>query len=558
METTQLVTEEQGMGLRTPSVLQLSLVIRDPEVVAECMKHAEGELRHRYAVGALRIGVLALRQASGEVDADKIQREADRLLSNLGDLLSSKTQAFQVELSNALQRYFDPESGRLPQRLEKLVSDGGELDSLLQNHLGVDTSTIARTLSQHLGADSPLFRLLSPNQREGLQASLTSSIDALLKDHRTRILNEFSLDSRESALSRFLSEVTDANGKLRKDLEEDFTQVRREFSLDNEEGALSRLVGRVEKVQDNIAAQFSNDNQDSAISRMSRILESTQGEIQRRLTLDDATSPLCILRRELMEVVQALNTSNASFQAEVRDALVKLTARREEASRTTTHGSDFQDEVGKILAREAQKAGDIYEDTATRVGLIPNCKVGDHLITLGPDSAAPGACIAVETKASKSYSLAKALEEMDTARRNRGAQIGIFIFSRESAPAEIQDLARYGSDIVVVWDETEPTSDALLRAALSMARALTIRISSANAEEAISLEAIDRAVNIVNKEIDSLSEIIATAGTIEKGGEKIRKRAELISQRVHEQIQVLDSQVHKLKHEPNPGFQESR
>jgi len=45
--------------------------------------------------------------------------------------------------------------------------------------------------------------------------------------------------------------------------------------------------------------------------------------------------------------------------------------------------------------------------------------VGDIVVQLGPDQKASGARIVVEAKESGSYTLSKALEELETARKNR-------------------------------------------------------------------------------------------------------------------------------------------
>ncbi len=110
-------------------------------------------------------------------------------------------------------------------------------------------------------------------------------------------------------------------------------------------------------------------------------------------------------------------------------------------------------------------------------GAIKNCKIGDFVTELGPDSAAPGARIVWEAKDDRSYDLKRALAEMDEARKNRQAQVGVFVFARSAAPDGLQPFARYGNDLVITWDPEDPASDLFIKAALSVARALVIRES---------------------------------------------------------------------------------
>ena len=51
---------------------------------------------------------------------------------------------------------------------------------------------LARSLATHLGEGSPIFRLLSPTDANGLRAQLAKSIEGALTEQRKLILREFS------------------------------------------------------------------------------------------------------------------------------------------------------------------------------------------------------------------------------------------------------------------------------------------------------------------------------------------------------------------------------
>ena len=92
----------------------LALEVSDAEVIAELKKHTEGAAREAYALGALRLGVLSLRQAAGELDATAIREAGQKLLSNLAELLAQRGTEITTDLSGALRQYFDPTTGALP------------------------------------------------------------------------------------------------------------------------------------------------------------------------------------------------------------------------------------------------------------------------------------------------------------------------------------------------------------------------------------------------------------------------------------------------------------
>jgi hypothetical protein len=64
---------------------------------------------------------------------------------------------------------------------------------------------------------------------------------------------------------------------------------------------------------------------------------------------------------------------------------------------------------------------------------------------------------------------------MEIARKNRGAAVGLFIFSSRTAPQGLEPLARYGNDVVIVWDAEKPATDVVLIAGLEVTRALCAR-----------------------------------------------------------------------------------
>ncbi|HEY5243625.1 MAG TPA: hypothetical protein VIJ22_19225, partial [Polyangiaceae bacterium] len=312
--------------------------------------------------------------------------------------------------------------------------------------------------------------------------------------------------------------------------------ILREFSLDQEGSALSRLVG-----------EFSLDDDKSAFSRLSRMLAATSDQIGKNLTLDDDASPLSRLKRELLGTIEQLTKSNVEFQSQVREALAKLDTRKREGARTTRHGVEFEERLGALLGEEAQRLGDLHEATGETTGAIKLCKKGDHVIELGADSAAANARIVWEAKEKQSYSLRAALAEIDEARRNRQAQVGVFVFSRKTAPEGLESLQRHGSDVVVVWDAEDGASDLVVRAAYSLARALAVRERRTDLESQEAITEIERAARGIERQIGHLDEVRRWAETVRGHGEKIVDRTSRMADDLRRDVDLLDAQVASMR-----------
>jgi hypothetical protein len=476
----------------------ITLEVSDPEIAAELRRHAEGDARTRYALSALRVGVLALRTASGQVDAASIREAGGALLAEVRELLTARGAEMTERVAASLTQYLDPQSGVLPQRLASLLRPDGELERVLRAHVGSDDSVLARSLAAHLGQGSPIFRMLSPDDANGLRAQLTKAIEDSLADQRKQILSEFSLDRKESALSRLVAE----------------------FSLDDDRSALSRL---------------------------SKMLAETSEQIGKNLTLDDDGSALARLKRELLATIEQLARGNAEFQTQMREALARLDTRKKEEARTTRHGFAFEERLGALLADEAARMGDVHEATGDSTGVIKNCKKGDHVVELGHESIAAHARIVWEAKEKQGFMLRAALDEIEEARRNRQAQIGVFVFSRKTAPDGLEPLQRHGTDVVLVWDADDPGSDLVVRAAYSLARALAVRERRKDDASQAAIAEIDRAARGVEKQIAHLEDVRRLAETVKGHGEKIVERATRMADELRRDVERLDAQLATMR-----------
>ena len=434
---------------------RIELTVDDPLIVPELLGYPAGIERDRYALTALRIGVLALKQAQGRLDADVIRGEGDRLLATLEERLTTHQRSVQDQVAGTLREYFDPKSGRFNERVEQLVKNGGELERVLRSQIGASDSELARTLSAHVGEQSTLMKILRPTETEGILNALSQAMQKALEAQRNAILSEFSLDEQDSALARMKT-------------------------------ALEQLFEKSEREQ-----------------------------------------------RELRTQVCA--------------SLAAMHARKDESLKSTRHGLEFEQAVYALLAQTGQAAGDVVRHTAGTTGLIKNCKIGDVVITLGPEHAAAGSRIVVEAKQDASYRLADALGEIEQARKNRQADVGVFVFSKRTADWQIAPLGRYGNDVVLVWDCEEPASDVILTAGVSLARALCARAAVERKGIDVDFERMQRAILDVEKQAQGLEEIRKNAQSIRNCADKIEDRARIVSDNIERATRALNDEAETVR-----------
>ena len=497
----------------TAGVLDLHLQVRDAEVIEEILAIPDPRGRSEFAMAALRIGVLSLRTARGQVDVRAVRDEVERMLFELRKGLDEHRDRVGHDVTSVLREYFDPKDGRFAERVQRLVEDDGELARVIKSHVEGSDSALAQTLARHVGADSALLRSLDPHNTEGVVAGITRLVEDALGGQRKVILGEFSLDNPQGALARLVEELKGSNA-----------EIVREFSLDDEDSALSRLVHRVERAQAQITEEF---------------------------TLDSETSALARLRRELMGNASQMSENLAEFQKKMEVEIAKLTATRAANAKSTAHGNEFEAALLRWLERRAHESGDLFEETRLSTGLIKNCKVGDAVVELGPEHRAAGARIAVEAKEDASYRLPKAREEIEVARKNRGAEVGIFVASSRTVPEGWERFRVIGPDLFVAWDADDPASDVFLEAALAVARALCTRARQ-GAHSEIDFDAFERSIRSVEKQLEGLEEIQKSAQTVENGAERIQERARIMSANLLRAVEALDRCCDAARRERGP------
>lgn len=311
MKTSKRNWEFTDIQDRTPpEAVPLCLTVRDPEVIVELHGRHSDLSREAYALAALRLGVFALRHVSRVRDGAPLRSEGSRLLSFVRGLLIGSIRDSLARVRSIASRFFDPTEPELPHRVERLLKKDCELNSLICRELDARATMTARTLLGHVRERSPLPKLLSPHDRDRLLASLTNAIETALEAERENVVAQFSFRDHDSALSRL---VQDSTGALK--------------------------------------------------DRMMQALDAMESEARARLTSKDESSPLFWLQRDLADVLDDAERSNATFQREVR-VTARSIAAHEGSFAAASRTRAIEQAIRKTTRRAERAKAALEEDIA--------------------------------------------------------------------------------------------------------------------------------------------------------------------------------------------------
>jgi len=256
---------------------------------------------------------------------------------------------------------------------------------------------------------------------------------------------------------------------------------------------------------------FDEERRDSAIGRMRVLLGSYfEGDASRLALLLDPTrmgSPLHQFRSEVSRGFEQLNERLAALEA-------AATARASERARSTAKGADLEDLVEDLLAHSLNGTDDMVERTADAAGDVLRSRKGDFVITLDP-ATARGATLRIVVECKDRRVSGRAMrEELEEARRNRDAAVGLVVFSTAHAPAGVAPFDVRLGDVYCAIDPQDP-EPATIGAALRLARLLALS-SVRQPGRDVDAGAIAGALARIRTELDALRALktrLATIGT---------------------------------------------
>jgi hypothetical protein len=287
---------------------------------------------------------------------------------------------------------------------------------------------------------------------------------------------------------------------------------------------LERFLGDRGQLNKFVNDLFDESKRDSAIGRMRQLLGTYfDGDASRLAQLLDPTrlgSPLHQFRNEMAQGFEKLNERLAALEA-------AQLARASERSKSAAKGADFEDLLELMLAETARGAGDLVERTGAVSGDVLRSKKGDFLLTIDPQWC-HGADLRVVIEAkNRRLSWREIREELDAAKRNRGAAIAVAIFSPEHAPAGIEPFdVRYGHVFCVV--DPDDADQVSLAAAIKLARLYAVA-TLVEHEDAIDPARVIAIVSAIKTELEALrglkmqlTSMSKAAGEVNTGLDRLR------------------------------------
>ncbi len=361
-----------------------------------------------------------------------------------------------------------------------------EGDRIIVERLSLSDPTLAAFLGERPAGDrGPLVERALRIGLIALQdAGVTVNVDAVRTEFDRMVRQAEQVNERAAAaLEQTLrSNFADDDGRLPRTLEK--------FLGDR--GALRSMVDEL----------FDETKRDSAIGRIGGMLERYfDGDASKLAHLLDPTrlhSPMHQFRQEIAAGFRGLEERLIAIEA-------AAAARGAERARSAAKGADFEELLEEMLGEIARGAGDLLDRTGLETGSMLKSKKGDFVLTV--DARVARGCdlkVVIEAK-DRPMSMRAMRDELREARENRGAAVGVAVFTPAHAPTGIAPFTVVGGDVYCVIDPASP-EPATLEAAIRLARLLGLA-SLAEHEVDVDAAAIGTALTAIREQLEVVRQL---------------------------------------------------
>lgn len=402
------------------SSLDLTLLITERNVIAYLLQFDDEEVQREKALEALKVGVIAIQSASPTLDTQVVHTKFSEVEGRMREQLTD----FQTQIKGDLKRYFEESHGVVPRSIDGIFGQQGLVTQTLHTFFDPADGRLCRLMQAQIGPQSTFGKALDPQNKQGILAIIEA-----------------------------------------------------------------RVQEQVEAKLDEVLQQFSLDADDSAMSRLKTMLSDFFGQLNESLGIKAAT------------------------EVESRRGHVK--------------GIEFEQDLYNVFSAIGRQLGDDTELVRGVPGSVNRGKKGDFVATLGETSGAPGLKIVIEVK-DQPVRLKAAIDELQEAKANREASIGIFVFSRSAEPVEVGDFRKIGEDFYVTVNKDDLNADKpliFLDSAYRIARALAVASARKEAAGDIDVEKIEEQIDALVAWVDRIADMATKARTIQNSGKLIEQAA---------------------------------
>lgn len=501
---------------------EVAAEVRDgrPESIAMFGDLDEAQ-RDQLVLDTWTIGLRALHNAHASAQESKLVDVGATLLADIDRQLRAYVEQQKTTMGTVLARFFDPNDGQVTQRLAAFVADQGVLARLLEKYLAPQNSVLADALARQVGEASPLFRKLSPTDSNGLIPLLESQLRNVMDQSHDELVRALDPLAEDGAVARFLRSLREELKGADEDRQKQLSAALAALDANDEGSLLSRLVRETHHARQEVLAAVNPNAPGSPMAVL-------QGTLT-KLLQDQAAAQSGVAKRQ--EERQTL------FEKEVREALARIETKRTQDQKTTRGGLDFEDSVASFVRAAVQGAPCVFDVTGATAG-IGRCKKGDAVLRFTAESAFAQAAVVFEAKRDGTYTVQKALDELDAARKNRDAAAGVFVMARSHASDLFPRFARYGNNVLVTWDDQDPSTDAYLHAAIMVGMALVARSKTVgDAGDIAALRDVEARIEAELTRVEKM----------EKHAEAIRKNTDGISDELRKAQKALDLLLRKAQ-----------
>lgn len=477
-------------------------------------------VREQLANDAWAIGLRALANAHAAAQESTLKDVGATLLVDIDRQLKLHVDQQQETIGAVLSRFFDPNDGQVTRRLEAFVDDHGVLARLLEKYLGPQNSVLAEALARQVGETSPLFKKLSPTDSTGLVKVLEAQLRAVMGEGHAEVVRALDPLAEDGAVSRFLKSLREELKDADEDRQKQLSAALSALDANDENSLLSRLVRETHQARQDVLAAVNPDAPSSPMALLKTSLT--------KLFQEQSTAQVTLAKRQEERQLQ--------FEKEVREALVRIETKRIQDQKTIRGGLDFEDAVVAFVRAATQGAPCVFEALGATAGL-GRSKKGDAIVRFTEESAFAGAGVVFEAKRVAGYTVQNALDELDAARKNRNAAAGVFVMAGSHASDLFPRFARYGNNVIVVWDDQDPVTDAYLHAAILLGIGLLTRIKAAGDADIAALRDVE----------SRIEGELARLEKMEKHSDSIRRNVDGISDEIRKAHKALDLLLRKAQ-----------